>query len=162
MSAALTESPAITPPAEGIGHVVLGRTPRGDVEVERALFPLNPAQRELLLLLDGRRSLRQLVAAQPKLQSARLARDAARLLAFGLVKQLRGELPRDVVVSSMNLTMKLPAEAFRHLAQAEQKAPAAPAGSQPAAAEPERSSWPWISLGVGGVAVLLVVVAALR
>ena len=54
----------------------------------------DPAQRDLLGSLDGRRSLRQLVLSRPTLQSARLARDAARLLAFGLVKQLRGELPR--------------------------------------------------------------------
>lgn len=164
MSAALTDDPHATDPAAGIGHVVLGRTPRGDAEMQRALFPLSAAQRDLLGSLDGRRSLRQLVLSRPTLQSARLARDAARLLAFGLVKQLRGELPRDVVVSSMNLTMRLPAGAFRHLQPPEAAAmPSAPkpapavAAAPPRAAVRSRLNWPWFALALAAGAALLVV-----
>jgi hypothetical protein len=159
MSATLTDSTRANDPAEGIGHVVLGRTPRGDAEVQRALFPLSAAQRDLLNALDGRRSLRQLVLTQPTLQTARLARDAARLLAFGLVRQLRGELPRDVVVSSMNLTMRLPAAAFRHLQKAE--APAAPKRA-PAPATRSLSHWPWYTLALAAGVALLVVLWPLK
>lgn len=163
MSATLTHTAPLADPT-GIGHVVLGRTPRGDSEVQRALFPLSAAQRDLLLALDGRRSLRQLVATQPTLQSARLARDAARLLAFGLVKQLRGELPRDVVVSSMNLTMRLPAAAFRPLPEADTAPSTEPA---PTAATPHsgpaRASAPWprVSLALGAGVALFVVLWAI-
>lgn len=162
MSAALTDHPHTANPDEGIGHVVLGRTPRGDAEMQRALFPLSAAQRDLLNALDGRHSLRQLVVTRPALQSARLARDAARLLAFGLVKQLRGELPRDVVVSSMNLTMRVPAEAFQHLQQAD----AAPGkGATPKAAVPaahRHPHWPWFTLALAASVVLLVVLWPLK
>jgi hypothetical protein len=103
-------------PATDAWAVVLGRTPRGEAELGRPLFPLSATQRKLLQALDGQRSLRELTALHPTLASVRLSRDAARLLAFGLVKQLRGELPREIVVASMNLTMRVPAEAFRHLA----------------------------------------------
>jgi hypothetical protein len=161
MSAALTDHPHRADPAAGIGHVVLGRTPRGDAETQRALFPLSAAQRDLLTALDGQRSLRQLVVTQPALQSARLARDAARLLAFGLVKQLRGELPRDVVVSSMNLTMRMPAEAFRHLQQNEAAAkPAAPKAAAPA--ERRHAHWPWFTLALAAGVALLVVLWPLK
>ena len=160
MNATLTDRPSLAPPNDGIGHVVLGRTPRGDVEVERALFPLSAAQRDLLLALDGRRSLRQLVVTMPALQSARLARDAARLLAFGLVKQLRGELPRDVVVASMNLTMRLPADAFRHLARSAEGASATPAIAPPL--RRATATWPWITIGLATAVVLLVAVWPLR
>jgi hypothetical protein len=161
MSATLTDNPPLADKTHGIGHVVLGRTPRGDSETQHALFPLSQAQRDLLLSLDGRRSLRQLVATQPTLQSARLARDAARLLAFGLVKQLRGELPREVVVSSMNLTMRLPADAFRHLAARSQRA-AAPAEPATPPAQPTRAQWPWITLALAAGLILLIAVWPLR
>lgn len=162
MSAALTDHPHTANPAEGIGHVVLGRTPRGDAEMQRALFPLSAAQRDLLNALDGKRSLRQLVVTQPALQSARLARDAARLLAFGLVKQLRGELPRDVVVSSMNLTMRVPAEAFRHLQQADAASGkvTTPKAALPAAHR--HAHWPWFTLALAASVVLLVVLWPLK
>jgi len=122
--------------------VVMGRTPRGDSEVERPVFPLSRAQRELLSALDGRHSLRELITAQPAMASARLSRDAARLLAFGLVKQLRGELPRDIVVASMNLTMRLPADAFRHLGarNAPRTAPAPVQGKTPARPKKARAA----------------------
>lgn len=135
-------------PATDAWAVVMGRTPRGDAEVGRPVFPLSRAQRELLGALDGRHSLRELITAQPAMASARLSRDAARLLAFGLVKQLRGELPRDIVVASMNLTMRVPADAFRHLASgnAQRTVPAPPTarpGKQkaPASALPGRDLW---------------------
>jgi hypothetical protein len=162
MSATLTDHPHRADPAAGIGHVVLGRTPRGDAETQRAMFPLSAAQRDLLNALDGKRSLHQLVVTQPALQSARLARDAARLLAFGLVKQLRGELPRDVVVSSMNLTMRVPAEAFGHLQQA--NAEPGKAATPKAAVPPAQrhAHWPWFTLALAASMVLLVVLWSLK
>lgn len=162
MSAALTDHSHTADPSEGIGHVVLGRTPRGDAEMQRALFPLSAAQRDLLNALDGRRSLRQLVVTQPALQSARLARDAARLLAFGLVKQLRGELPRDVVVSSMNLTMRVPAEAFRHLQQADAAPGKAATPKAAVSATRRHAHWPWFTLALAASVVLLVVLWPLK
>jgi hypothetical protein len=126
----LTDTTRLAPAADAWA-VVLGRTPRGDTELGRPLFPLSAAQRTLLQALDGQCSLRELTAAQPTLASVRLSRDAARLLAFGLVKQLRGELPREIVVASMNLTMRVPAEAYRHLAA---RAPAPAVTAEPAGA----------------------------
>jgi hypothetical protein len=107
-------SPAAGPdPYEHAWDVVLARTPRGEDELRKPLLPLTPPQQEILLMLDGESSLRELAALRSSLRSARLSRDAARLLAFGLVRQVRGEFPRDLVVSAMNLTMKLPVGAFR-------------------------------------------------
>jgi hypothetical protein len=150
----LTENETAANPNEGVWLVVLGRTPRGDNETQRPLFPLSQAQRDLLGALDGRRSLLQLTTAKPTLRSARLARDAARLLAFGLVKQLRGELPRDIVVSSMNLTMRVPISAFRSLAP-DQPQPAATATTAVASgATAVRGTWvaALLALAVAAVA----------
>ena len=102
--------------AADAGTVVLERTPRGEAELARPMFPLSVAQRVLLQAIDAAGSLRELADRHPTLASASLTRDAARLLAFGLVRQLRGELPREAVVSAMNLTMRVPAQAFGRLA----------------------------------------------
>ena len=153
----LTDTDTVAAASTGTWDVVLGPTARGEEELQRHLFPLSPAQRDLLAALDGRRSLRQLVVKHPALHTPRLARDAARLLAFGLVRQLRGELPRDLVVSAMNLTMRVPAAAFRHLAaRAEETAPARASVEQHD--EPAVQSWPWYTIALASVVVLLIVV----
>lgn len=90
--------------------VVLEATPRGAAELERGRFGLSGNQRRLLAALDGRRSLAECAAAEAKLQADRLPRDAARLVAFGLARQARGELPNDLLVSAMNLTARIPLE----------------------------------------------------
>ncbi len=112
-SQALTDAPAsfAQDPYRSAWDVVLGLTGRGEAELRQPLVRLSPAQRQLLTALDGRRSLQLLVARQPDLASARLSRDAARLLAFGLVRQVQGELPRELVVAAMNLTLQVPAGA---------------------------------------------------
>lgn len=99
-------------PYESAWGVVLARTARGDEQLQRLAFALSSGQRALLKALDGKSSLLLLVAADPNLRSHRLARDAARLLTFGLVKQIQGELPAELIVQSMNLTMRLPAGVF--------------------------------------------------
>lgn len=133
MTSTTTSLPAptgvVADPYESAWTVVLQRTPRGEDEIRRPLMPLNRAQQDLLVNLDGKRSLRLLVAQMPQLASARLSRDAARLLAFGLVRQVQGELPRALVVEAMNLTMKLPAAAFAALAPAQVEPPAPEAGA---------------------------------
>ncbi|MCU0952801.1 MAG: hypothetical protein MUC68_17620 [Burkholderiaceae bacterium] len=134
---------AVADPYESAWTVVLVRTPRGEDEIRRPLMPLNRAQQDLLVNLDGKRSLRLLVAQHPSLSSARLSRDAARLLAFGLVRQVQGELPRALVVDAMNLTMRLPAAAFAALA---------PVLPEPPAAEPRARAHPlWIAIAVAAV-----------
>ncbi len=95
--------------------VVLQRTLRGEDEIRRPIIAVSKAQQDLLLALNGRLSLRELVDANPALASARLSRDAARLLSFGLVRQVTGELPRELVVASMNLTQRIPRAALRML-----------------------------------------------
>ncbi len=119
---------------------------------------MSTAQRTLLQALDGQCSLRELTAAHPTLASVRLSRDAARLLAFGLVKQLRGELPREIVVASMNLTMRVPAEAFRHLA-ARAPAPAVSADPPLAGASALRL-WAVAALTVTALAVAALAVTS--
>jgi hypothetical protein len=153
----LTDTTRLAPAADAWA-VVLGRTPRGDAELGRPLFPLSTAQRTLLQALDGQCSLRELTAAHPTLASVRLSRDAARLLAFGLVKQLRGELPREIVVASMNLTMRVPAEAFRHLA-ARAPAPAVSADPPLAGASALRL-WAVAALTVTALAVAALAVTS--
>jgi hypothetical protein len=124
----LSPSDRSDPAAADAGTVVLERTPRGEAELARPMLPLSVAQRLLLQSIDAAGSLRELAERTPTLASASLTRDAARLLAFGLVRQLRGELPREAVVSAMNLTMRVPAQAFSPLAaQAGQAAPSASA-----------------------------------
>jgi hypothetical protein len=146
----LTDTTRLAPAADAWA-VVLGRTPRGEAELGRPLFPLSTTQRTLLQALDGQCSLRELTAAHPTLASVRLSRDAARLLAFGLVKQLRGELPRDIVVASMNLTMRVPADAFRHLAA---RAPAPEVTAEPPLSDASaRRLWAVVALIATALAV---------
>lgn len=140
-----TPSDSLPSPAAGLDpyehawDVVLARTPRGEDELRKPLLPLTPAQQEILLMLDGESSLRELAGLRSSLRSARLSRDAARLLAFGLVRQVRGEFPRDLVVSAMNLTMKLPAGAFRPQARTASTGAAPSSGGRAAEeATPER------------------------
>ena len=90
--------------------VVLELTRRGRAELEQQRFGLHGHQRRLLAQLDGQRSLRQCADADPRLQPVRLARDAARLVAFGLARQVRGELPAELMVEAMDLTARIPLE----------------------------------------------------
>lgn len=93
---------------DGAGAVVLEATRRGREEIERPRFGLGGNQRRLLARLDGQRSLDDCAAVEPPLQQPRLARDAARLVAFGLARQVRGELPQQLIVAAMNLTARIP------------------------------------------------------
>lgn len=101
-----------TDPADPAWQVVLARTPQGEDPQRLALLPLTTPQRALLQALDGGSTLRQLVAHAPALGSKRLTHDAARLLAFGLVRQVQGSLPQRLVIEAMNLTLRVPAAAF--------------------------------------------------
>ncbi len=125
----LTDVPAsdAQDPYRSAWDVVLGMTGRGEAELRQPLVRLSRAQRQLLAALDGRRSLQLLVARQPDLASPRLSRDAARLLAFGLVRQVHGELPRELVVAAMNLTLQLPANAASAWAATASRPSTAPA-----------------------------------
>ncbi len=97
---------------DGAGSVVLEATRRGREELGRPRFGLAASQRRLLAQLDGSRSLDECAAAEPRLLRHRLARDAARLVAFGLARQVRGELPREALVAAMNLTARIPLDQF--------------------------------------------------
>jgi len=97
------------------GTVVLETTRRGCEELEQRRFGLGANQRRLLALLDGQRSLQQCAEAEPALQRPRLARDAARLVAFGLARQVHGELPQHLIVAAMNLTARIPLDQLRPL-----------------------------------------------
>ncbi len=88
--------------------VVLELTRRGREELEEPRFGLHAHQRRLLAQCDGRRSLRACAEAEPRLQPVRLARDAARRVAFGLARQVEGELPLELMVEAMNLTARIP------------------------------------------------------
>jgi hypothetical protein len=88
--------------------VVLEATRRGREEIERRRFPLREHQRRLLGQLDGHRSLADCADADPRLQPVRLLRDAARLVAFGLARQVHGELPPQLMVEAMDLTARIP------------------------------------------------------
>lgn len=106
-------SPDRVDPFESSWDVVLARSSRGEDELRRPIIPLSRAQLHILASIDGAYSLHELVRLHPELKSHRLSRDCARLLAFGVVKTVRGELPRDLVVQAMNLTVRVPAAAFR-------------------------------------------------
>jgi len=88
--------------------VVLELTRRGREETEQPRFGLHAHQRRLLAQLDGQRSLADCADADARLQPVRLARDAARLVAFGLARQVRGELPPELMVEAMDLTARIP------------------------------------------------------
>lgn len=94
--------------ADIVAGVVLEATRRGREDLERPRFGLGGGQRRLLSQLDGTRSLDECAAAEPRLQRQRLVRDAARLVAFGLARQVRGELPQQMLVDAMNLTARIP------------------------------------------------------
>ncbi len=100
-------------PYESAWDVVLVRTLRGEDEIRRPIIPLSKVQQDILMAVDGVHSLHELVRLRPELKSHRLSRDCARLLAFGVVKAVRGELPQALVVQAMNLTVRLPAHAIR-------------------------------------------------
>lgn len=90
------------------GAVVLEPTRRGVEELERPRFGLGANQRRILAQLDGQRTLDDCMAADPRIQAVRLGKDAARLVAFGLARQVRGELPQELLVAAMNLTARIP------------------------------------------------------
>lgn len=143
------------------GGVVLEPTRRGREELERPRFGLGGNQRRLLAVLDGHRSLDECALAEPRLQQPRLARDAARLLAFGLARQVRGELPQDLVVQAMNLTARIPLDRLPPLEPERTVMPMAPrvAPSPHSRAQPREEPvrrtarrWP--------IALLLLLIAA--
>jgi hypothetical protein len=109
-------------PLDSAWDVVLVRTSRGDSESARPFFPLSKAQRDIMRAIDATSPLRELVRQRPDLSSDRLLRDAARLLAFGLVKQVHGEFPQQLVVEAMNLTSAIPVDAFPALVAARKEA----------------------------------------
>ena len=139
--------------------VVLEPTRRGREERERPRFGLGGNQRRLLQQLDGFRSLDECAAAEPSLQRQRLARDAARLVAFGLAKQVRGELPQELLVEAMNLTARIPLDQIQPL-EAERTvipmlprvAPSPNSRLQPEESPPTNTSRRW---PIGLLAVLL-------
>jgi hypothetical protein len=102
--------------------VVLERTRRGQVELERPQLNLSGPQRRLLAALNGARTLREIVAVDPGVDALRAPRNAARLVAFGLAKEVRGQLPQQLVVSALNLTMRIPLEALRMQVQQQEAA----------------------------------------
>jgi outer membrane biosynthesis protein TonB len=74
------------------GDVVLALSRDGREELRQPRAGLSLPQRKLLTLIDGRRSLREIAAAEPTLHADRLASDAARLLGRGLVEIEHGQL----------------------------------------------------------------------
>jgi hypothetical protein len=141
--------------------VVLELTRRGREELEQPRFGLHAHQRRLLEQCDGRRSLRDCADADPRLQPVRLARDAARLVAFGLARQVRGELPAELMVEAMNLTARIPLDRLAPLEPERTVSPMlprvattrgrhTPIREEQTPAEPERPRWPivWLAVGV--------------
>ncbi len=111
--------------------VALERTRRGQAELEKPQLNLSGPQRRLLAALNGARTLREILAVDPGVDAVRVPRNAARLVAFGLAKEVRGQLPQQLVVSALNLTMRVPVEALRLQLQ-QQEATAARALPSPA------------------------------
>lgn len=72
--------------------VVLALTQSGREELKRPRAGLSLPQRRLLTLIDGGRSVRDIVAAERALHAERTTRDAARLLGHGLVELEQGWL----------------------------------------------------------------------
>lgn len=115
--------------------VALERTRRGQAELEKPQLNLSGPQRRLLAALNGARTLREILAVDPGVDATRAPRNAARLVAFGLAKEVRGQLPQQLVVSALNLTMRVPLDALRMQAlQQEAAAVRAPPG-------PARRAW---------------------
>ena len=103
-------APPVRPPGT-IEHalgVVLGRTRRGSEELIQHRFNLGTARRQLLGAVDGVRTLGELTQPDAAPNAQRLVSDAARLVAFGLCRSVRGELPQRFMVAAMNLTLRLP------------------------------------------------------
>jgi hypothetical protein len=138
--------------------VVLELTRRGREELAQPRFGLHGHQRRLLEQCDGRRSLHDCAEADPRLQPVRLARDAARLVAFGLARQARGELPPELMVEAMNLTVRIPLDRLPPLEPERTVSPMlprvattrgryTPVAQEQAPAEPERPRWPlfWLA-----------------
>jgi hypothetical protein len=92
------------------------------------------------------------VAQQPELRTARLSREAARLLAFGLVKQVRGELPRQLIVEAMNLTIRVPVSTFAPRAAA--STPEHPAPAPRATPRRETGAWPVQAIALAAIVAL--------
>lgn len=139
--------------------VVLESTRRGRDELGQPRFGLRAHQRLLLAQLDGRRSLGDCADADPRLQPVRLARDAARLVAFGLARQVRGELPQKLMVEAMDLTARIPLDRLPPLdpdrtvdpmlprvATTHSRPPSPASGEVEGAQEPDRSRWPIVWL----------------
>jgi len=147
--------------AAGPSAVVLELTRRGREELEQPRFGLHGHQRRLLERFDGQRSLVDCADADPRLQPVRLARDAARLVAFGLARQVRGELPPDLIVEAMNLTARIPLDRLPPLEPERTVSPMmprvattrgrhTPIQEQPTPSEPEKPRWPiaWLAAAV--------------
>jgi len=152
--------------------VVLELTRRGREELERRRFSLHAHQRRLLEQCDGHRSLSDCAEADARLQPVRLARDAARLVAFGLARAVRGELPAELMVEAMELTARIPLDALPPLEPERTVSPMQPrvattrGGHLPAVreettpAEAERPRWPivWmaamVALAVAAIGLL--------
>jgi hypothetical protein len=137
--------------------VVLELTRRGREELEQPRFGLRGHQRRLLEQCDGRRSLRDCAETDPRLQPVRMARDAARLVAFGLVRQAHGELPPELLVEAMNLTARIPLDKLAPLEPertvgpmlprvATTRGPQAPPRKDESPAEPAKPRWPIVWL----------------
>ena len=141
--------------------VVLELTRRGREELVQPRFGLHGHQRRLLEQCDGRRSLRDCAEADPRLQPVRLARDAARLVAFGLARQADGELPPELMVEAMDLTARIPLDRLPPLEPERTVSPMVPrvattrgrytpVREEQATAEPEKPRWPivWLAATV--------------
>lgn len=137
--------------------VVLELTRRGREELMQPRFGLHGHQRRLLEQCDGRRSLHDCAEADPRLQPVRLARDAARLVAFGLARQAKGELPPELMVEAMDLTARIPLDRLPPLEPERTVSPMVPrvattrgrytpVREAQAPAEPERPRWPIVWL----------------
>lgn len=137
--------------------VVLEPTRRGREEIGQPRFGLHGHQRRLLAQLDGRRSLGDCADADPRLQPVRLARDAARLVAFGLARQVRGELPPQLMVEAMDLTARIPLDRLPPLEPertvnpmlprvATTRSRCMPVREEGPPAQPERPRWPIVWL----------------
>jgi hypothetical protein len=152
---------------DGAGSVVLEATRRGREELARPRFGLAGNQRRLLAQLDGLRSLDECAAAEPRLRPPRLARDAARLVAFGLARQARGELPREMLVAAMNLTARIPLDQFPPLEPERTVTPTlgprvapspngrAPSNDEPPLTPPPARRWPIVVLAALLTAAIL-------
>ncbi len=73
-------------------EIVLALTADGREELRHPQAGLSLRQRKLLMLIDGKRSLQQIVSSEPTLHADRVARDAAALVGRGLVEIEKGLL----------------------------------------------------------------------